>query len=420
MGKTAQVAGLRRVSVGLAGWVTTTLVSTLALGIFGASGCGDTIDSRGQSEIGGERAALGEARQAASTQMSCVKLGRLGTLKAYDTQLSQEKQLNNFGSSAFAVAGASADGPGLRFRALFKFETTGIPIDATILSATVTLSQSNNGVGSANVYRITAPWNEATVTWASFADAFNPVAFKSFSTGGSTATFDVAPQLQGWVSGMVQNNGFLIEEPGAFQVKLKSQEYVASGSRPSLSACYVVNCAPHFADCNGIVADGCEADLQSPASCGACGSVCAPPHATAACGTGACAIGACDLGWGDCDGNLQNGCETELTTNAACAACGVACSLPNATASCAGGSCTLGGCNAGSFDCNGNPADGCEATPCADGSHCGGNGDCSSQVCVGGFCLSPACNDHSKNGSETAVDCGGGCPPCASGVGCLV
>ena len=52
--------GARTGSMSVAGWVITALVSTLAMGISGASGCGDTIDSKGQTETAGQREALGQ------------------------------------------------------------------------------------------------------------------------------------------------------------------------------------------------------------------------------------------------------------------------------------------------------------------------------------------------------------------------
>jgi hypothetical protein len=33
----------------------------------------------------------------------------------------------------------------------------------------------------------------------------------------------------------------------------------------------------------------------------------------------------CDKGWGDCDGDLKNECETDLTTRRNCGACGMQC-----------------------------------------------------------------------------------------------
>ena len=48
----------------------------------------------------------------------------------------------------------------------------------------------------------------------------------------------------------------------------------------------------------------------------------------------------CAAGFADCDGNLNNGCETSVGTN--CGGCGVVCGFPNAAASCATGSARWG------------------------------------------------------------------------------
>lgn len=46
--------------------------------------------------------------------------------------------------------------------------------------------------------------------------------------------------------------------------------------------------------------------------------------------------------------------------------------------------------------------------------------ECTDTECFDGKCLEPACDDTDQNGSETDVDCGGSCPTCDEGQGCLV
>jgi len=76
-------------------------------------------------------------------------------------------------------------------------------------------------------------------------------------------------------------------------------------------------CAPICRPGNDYCAGSC-ADLQADvANCGACGATCTNPHGTAACAAGACAP-TCDSGWGSCDSNDQNGCETLFDTNPQC------------------------------------------------------------------------------------------------------
>jgi hypothetical protein len=68
-------------------------------------------------------------------------------------------------------------------------------------------------------------------------------------------------------------------------------------------------------------------DLQGDnTNCGRCGTVCATnPNAAPTCSAGACA-NACRPGFGDCDGNVLNGCEANTNTSAQhCGRCGLAC-----------------------------------------------------------------------------------------------
>ena len=44
--------------------------------------------------------------------------------------------------------------------------------------------------------------------------------------------------------------------------------------------------------------------------------------------------------------------------------------------------------------------------------------DCVSGVCIDGACAAPTCADEVRNGSESAVDCGGSCQQCPDGQGC--
>jgi hypothetical protein len=52
---------------------------------------------------------------------------------------------------------------------------------------------------------------------------------------------------------------------------------------------------------------------------------------------------------------------------------------------------------------------------CGFGLQCATASDCAYFVCSGGVCQGPSCSDGVKNGSETDVDCGGDCAPCATG-----
>jgi hypothetical protein len=97
---------------------------------------------------------------------------------------------------------------------------------------------------------------------------------------------------------------------------------------------------------------------------------CSLPHASALCAEGGCAIARCDPGFGDCDGDAANGCEASLLDDAsACGECGAACSFAHAEASCVDGRCQLQACEPGYADCAPD-SQGCESK-LSDATSCG-------------------------------------------------
>lgn len=206
------------------------------------------------------------------------------------------------------------------------------------------------------------------------------------------------------------------------------------------AACQAGKCVLHacdtgYGDCNQDVADGCEADLSQPTTCGGCGGACPPasPVCVASGATYACSNGcgpASPMRCGDtCVNPLTSikhcgGCGNECPpvadatatcTNGVCGfeckaprkacngkcvkpkdpeACGPTCApcpaLPNATASCPADACVYQ-CTAGFADCNAIAADGCEANLASDPAHCGACGiACAAgTVCRLGACVAP-------------------------------
>ncbi|MBL8680771.1 MAG: hypothetical protein JNK05_16450 [Myxococcales bacterium] len=119
-------------------------------------------------------------------------------------------------------------------------------------------------------------------------------------------------------------------------------------------------CLPGFGDCT--MAPGCETALNTAENCGMCGARCGFPNATAACVMGACAMGACNPGFGNCDGDPANGCETPLDSVRNCGRCGSVCSTARATSACVAGVCRITACNPGFGDCDDNAGNGCETS----------------------------------------------------------
>jgi hypothetical protein len=137
--------------------------------------------------------------------------------------------------------------------------------------------------------------------------------------------------------------------------------------------CTVAACRSGFADCNGSATDGCEVSLASDAAhCGACGNTCRLSNATSACAGGSCTIAACNSGFGNCNVNPADGCEVATSTSTNhCGACGNVCRLANtASHTCSGGACGVASCAGGFGDCDGNPGNGCESS-LNTATHCG-------------------------------------------------
>ncbi len=173
-------------------------------------------------------------------------------------------------------------------------------------------------------------------------------------------------------------------------------------------------CVMGFADCDGNVTNGCEVDTRSsPSHCGGCGARCAPANATAACAAGVCVVDVCAAGFGDCDGNATNGCETDLPVSVShCGVCGNRCPAnPNAAPVCVAGACSAV-CTAGFADCDSSTATGCEVDVRVDLANCGSCGRSCSNAGGTSACMNGACS----------VRCDAGHGDCNSNVidGCEV
>ena len=163
----------------------------------------------------------------------------------------------------------------------------------------------------------------------------------------------------------------------------------APGQVCSRGTC-ATSCATTLATCPSSAGAYCANTAVDPANCGACGHGCTLPNtAITGCTVGSCSVVRCATGFGDCDADPANGCEsgtTDSVTN--CGACGRACVLPHATATCAASACAIGTCAPGFADCDGVAANGCEVNTQADNGNCGtcGTSCPAGQVCSGGTC----------------------------------
>ncbi|MBL8678530.1 MAG: hypothetical protein JNK05_05170 [Myxococcales bacterium] len=164
--------------------------------------------------------------------------------------------------------------------------------------------------------------------------------------------------------------------------------------------------------------------------CGGCSRPCSLPNATARCVAGGCTIDRCLPGFANCDGVVSNGCEVNTTNNASnCGGCGTRCSLPNALAACSGSVCTVASCNTNFGNCDGNDANGCETDLTRSPANCGRCGtNCGAAgACIAGTggtascvsCMVTSCGTYCANTNTDTANCGAcgyRCPPHVAGA----
>jgi hypothetical protein len=198
----------------------------------------------------------------------------------------------------------------------------------------------------------------------------------------------------------------------------------AAGRTCTASTCDYSACASGFGDCDSTRPNGCETNLASTlTACGSCATNCNTTlQNTAAagrtCSSSTCNYATCAMGFGDCDGNRANGCEAN--TASTLTACGATCINCNTALlntmmggrSCSTGLCDYGMCSNGFGDCDTNRTNGCETTlgttmncgacghSCGAGETCNGMGEC--QCGTGG----------SAPRSGTGEACSGATPTC--------
>ena len=216
-----------------------------------------------------------------------------------------------------------------------------------------------------------------------------------YATCGDTPTFLCATNLQT----DRENCGACGVTCGAFVDGLNMGGRCVDGK--CAFECVIVGGVGNFRDCNGILDDGCETDVAwDAANCGACGKSC---PAGVRCMNGKCG---CSGGKVDCNGS----CVDLSSDRDNCGACGNVCEDPldacesmpkNTTYGCGGGKCGKLVCLDRNADCNGDlslgcGSDGCETSVRNDPNNCGRCGN----VCTQG----QECRDQG-NGPECIDKC---------------
>lgn len=132
--------------------------------------------------------------------------------------------------------------------------------------------------------------------------------------------------------------------------------------------------------------------------CQAPRATCSRAHAAASCANKQCELGACEPRWDDCDGKPDNGCEADLASPQTCGACNNVCSPGQL---CKDGAC-VDVCDAPRKACSGRCVNLGSST-----SDCGAcDSDCHGGSCITGKCQQPCQAEYATCGSScTFGDC---------------
>lgn len=146
------------------------------------------------------------------------------------------RSLTNYGGATSLHAGEV--GLSLR-RGLLQFDATSLPVNSTITNANLFLRQATAiGGGAVTVHALSAPFSEATVTWSSFAAAFDPQPLLSFSSSATNNGRDLMLDVLGPPMSALSGAGLLLEKTGGGRIQLGASEAPNALSRPRLLLCY--------------------------------------------------------------------------------------------------------------------------------------------------------------------------------------
>ncbi|MEZ4293880.1 MAG: DNRLRE domain-containing protein [Polyangiaceae bacterium] len=208
------------------------------------AGCEKAMDSGGGGESEGEAVSAAQAvvlpptLPPAPEGATCVLVQRGTAGEVADADVSLGNGTWAAGGYPFSWTGPSP----YDHWSLYRFDLSVVPEGAQIVLAAFTNYVSWNEQSSeVRAHRILAPWDEATVTWASFGGSasWDPAVIASFDPiGVGYKTIDVTSLAQGWFAGLYPNHGLLLEEDPVELHSYFASELSVVEQRPSLYVCY--------------------------------------------------------------------------------------------------------------------------------------------------------------------------------------
>jgi hypothetical protein len=321
-----------------------------------------------------------------------------------DAMLSNPPMSQSFGTLPIMRAGGKDE-------SLVHFDLGSIPSAAAINSATLKVYISGSGSDAPiNAHRVTSPWTEPSVTYASFGQHFDPAVLAAFMTGSVNVqkSLDLTALVRSWDTGAQANFGVLLETASDKKTIFVTREGGTTEQKPQLQVCYSLpddHCAP-----NPCLNGGTCSNNASSYTCS-----CAPGYSGA-----------------NCDGVIDNCAGAPCLNGGACTngVNGYTCACPpgytgancqTLVDNCAGNPCLNGGaCSNGvdGYTCACPPGytgancqtliDNCAGNPCLNGGACSNGVNSYACTCLPGF-TGANCEININNCASQPCHNGGTC-----------
>jgi hypothetical protein len=136
-------------------------------------------------------------------------------------------------------------------QSLIVFDLSSLPSAAAINNAALELYISGSGSDAPVLaHRATAAWSEASVTFASYGEHYDPAVLAAFTTNSVNVrkSLDVTAQVTRWVALAQPNYGVLLETSSQKKTIFVTREGGTPEQKPNLHVCYSVpddHCSPN-------------------------------------------------------------------------------------------------------------------------------------------------------------------------------